>query len=233
MPCRGLFVVLPFLLLQPVHSLGADSLLLPTNQVSFSVVVERQVPNDWTRALVGITIADADPAALARRVNATISEALGIARKSKALTVSSATYTTYPEYGDDNRIVRWRASQDVILEGADTAAITHLIAELQSRGLLLRNITFTLAAGTRAAVENELIAGAIQAFRNRAVLISRGFDKSSYSIVSVSVGDNGYPQPTAMMENNKQMLSGAVEPPEFEPGSSTLRIDVSGTIELQ
>jgi len=213
----------------------ADSPVQPYNQISFNVFAEREVPNDWTTATIGTTAADTDPSLLATRINKQMNEALAIAQKVGGVKVTTASYNTYPEYGDGNRIIRWRASQDLVLESRDTNTVAKLLGTLQDKGLMLRNIVFTVSRETRLKLEDELTTAAITIFRARAAMITRNFGKTSYVIAAVNVGDGGYQPPLIPYARANSMMMAVDEAvaPEFEGGSSQLRVDVSGTIELQ
>lgn len=223
------------LLAGAVQMTQADGLTQPYNQISFNVFAERDVPNDWTTAIIGTTSADADPSILAARINKQMNEALAIAQKVGGVKVTTASYNTYPEYGDGNRIIRWRASQDLVLESRDTNTVAKLLGTLQEKGLMLRNIAFTISRETRLKLEDELTAAAITIFRARAAMIARNFGKTGYVIAAVNVGDGGYqPQPMPYGRANSMMMAvDEAMSPEMEGGSSQLRVDVSGTIELQ
>lgn len=213
----------------------AQTLPQPRNQVSFSVFVEREVANDWTTGTIGTTASGSDPAELAARVNQQMSEALAIAKQAKGVKVTSGAYTTYPEYGDGNRIVRWQASQDLILESKDTGAVAKLIGKLQGRGLLLRGIAFSVSRETQRKLEEELVAEAITAFRARATLVAKSFGKASHGLITVNVGGGGYQPPMPYVRADMAMMAKAeaAPAPSFEGGTSRLRMDVSGTIELE
>ncbi len=205
----------------------------PYNQISFNVFSEREVSNDWTTAVIGTTVADVDTAALAARVNKQMNEALAVVRQSPSVTVSTSAYSTFPEYGNGNQIVRWRATQDLTLQGRDTTAISRLLGALQAGGLTLRGIDFSVSKATRARLEDELMAAAITAFRSRAALITKSFGKTSYVIAAINIGDGGYQPPLMPYARSNALSSEETTNPELEGGLSTLRIDVSGTIELQ
>ncbi len=225
--------VLALLTVAPLSQ--ADSPAQPYNQISFNVFAEREVPNDWTTATIGTTAADADPSILATRINKQMNEALAIAQKVSGVKVTSASYNTYPEYGDGNRIIRWRASQDLVLESRDTNTVAKLLGTLQDKGLMLRNINFTVSRETRLKLEDELTTAAITIFRARAAMITRNFGKASYVIAAVNVGDGGYQPPVVPYARASSMMMAVDEAvaPEFAGGSSQLRVDISGTIELQ
>ncbi len=212
----------------------AQTLPQPRNQVSFSVAAEREVANDWTTGLIGTTASGSDPAELASRINKQMTAALALAKQAKGVKVTSGSYNTYPEYGDGNRIIRWQASQDLILESKDVDAVAELLGELQGQGLLLRSISFSLARETQRKLEDELIAEAIGAFRARASLVAKGFGKASFGLIAVNVGGGGYQPPMPMMRGKMEMMSAdASVAPSFEGGTSHVRMDVNGTIELE
>ena len=214
---------------------AAQTLPQPRNQVSFSVSAEREVANDWTTGLIGSTASGSDPAELAARINKQMGEALAIAKQAKGVKVTSGAYNTYPEYGDGNRIVRWQASQDLILESKDTGAVAKLLGKLQGRGLLLRNISFSVSREAQRQLENELVTEAISAFRTRASLVAKSFGKASYGLISANVGGGGFQPPMPYMRADMAMMAKAesAPAPSFEGGTSRVRMDVNGTIELE
>jgi len=214
---------------------SAQTLPQPRNQVSFSVSAEREVANDWTTGTIGTTASGSDPSELAARINAQMGEALALAKQAKDVKVTSGAYNTYPEYGDGNRIVRWQASQDLILESKDTGAVAKLLGKLQERGLLLRSISFSVSRETQRKLEEELVAEAVAAFRVRAALVAKSFGKASYGLITVNVGGGGFQPPMPMMRAEMAMASksGAAPAPSLEGGTSHVRMDISGTIELE
>ncbi|HEU4429377.1 MAG TPA: SIMPL domain-containing protein [Myxococcota bacterium] len=207
----------------------------PRNQVTFNVAAEREVANDWTTGVIGTTASGSDPAELATRVNRQMTDALAIAKQAKGVKVTSGSYNTYPEYGDGNRIIRWQASQDLILESKDTDAVAKTLGLLQDKGLLLRNISFSVARETQRKLEDELVAEAIAQFRARAGIVAKSFGKASYSLISVNVGGGGFqpPMPMVMSARMEKMAMDAAAAPSFEGGTSRVRMDVNGTIELE
>jgi predicted secreted protein len=207
----------------------------PRNQVSFNVSAVREVANDWTTALIGTTASGSDPAELASRVNKIMNDALAVAKSESKVKVTSGAYNTYPEYGDGNRIVRWQASQDLILESADFEAVAKLLGKLQGKGLMLRNISFSVAEATQRALEDALIAEALKAFRARADAVTKALQKNGWTIVSINIGGGGFqPPPMPMMRATAKMeMAADTVAPSFEGGTSKLRMDVNGTIELE
>jgi len=203
----------------------------PQHRVRFQVESTREVDNDWITAVVGITAEDANPALLADRVNREMSWALEQARKESRVEAKSGGYSTYPIH-EEGRLRRWNASQQLVLEGSDVAAMTALLGTLQER-LQLQSFTFSVSEEQRRRVQQELVSEALAAFRARAALVAKGLDASDYSIddVSIETGSPGFPAP--MMESRMSMaMKDSVAPPAAAAGTSRVSVTVQGAIVL-
>jgi predicted secreted protein len=200
------------------------------DQVSFQVERSRDVANDWATATVGITAEDSDPARLADRVNGTMRAALERARAAEGIEVRSGGYRTHP-VTDGDKITRWRASQDLLLESGDIDALSGLIGALQE-DLQLRGIQFGVSDARRRETEAALVAEALAAFRERAAQVQQELGARGWSIVTLHLQTQGGEAPHPM-EMRNQMFDAAAAPPAFEGGDSTLRVFVNATIELE
>jgi predicted secreted protein len=206
---------------------GEDSL----RRVSFAVESGQDVANDWLRASLAVTDEDPDPAALADRINRTMEWALARAKQEKRVRVQSGGYSTQPVY-EERRIRRWRASQQLWIEGADFDAATALLGELQSR-LQLQSLDFSVSPEQRRKVEDALIEEALGAFKARAELVRHTLGASGYEIVELGiVTPSGAPPPRPMMMR-AMAESSAAAPPAVEAGTSRLHVGVNATIELE
>jgi predicted secreted protein len=210
---------------------AAQLLPPPKDQVSFRVESAREVPNDWLAATLGVEEEGSDAAALAGRVNRRMAEALALAKEDAELLVSSGAYQTEPVY-DRGRIVRWRARQDLVVEGADVEQITQLAGRLQAQGVLLRGIAFSVGPETRKRVEDELIVEALSAFRERAGLIARGLGRRGWNLMSLTIGEAGGPVPF-VQQRAMAMEAADAAAPALEAGKSTLRISIDATVEVE
>jgi predicted secreted protein len=210
---------------------AADDADEPRRRVSFSVESVREVPNDWIRAVVGVTEEDADPAQAADRVNRTMAWALEKARAEQRVKASSGGYHTQPVY-HEGKLRRWRASQELVLEGSDADAMTALLGVLQSR-VQLRAFGFSVSEESQRRVEEELVSEALAAFRARAELVRRGLDARGYALdeLDINTGGHGVPEPRRMRV--MEAAHAAVAPPSAEAGTSRIRVVVDGTIALE
>ncbi len=200
-----------------------------SNRIEFQVERSRQIANDRIRAVVGVTDEDVDAAVLADRVNRAMAWALETARANPAVEARSGGYRTTP-ITDKGKLRRWRASQDLVLESDDVAAVSALVGTLQSR-LQLRGISFSVSHEKRREVEDALIEAALAAFRARADLVRKSLDKRGYEIVRASVYTAGA-APIRSMRAESAMLGARVTAPALEGGRSEISVRVNGTIEL-
>lgn len=205
----------------------------PMRRVDFSVQTSREVANDWVRAVVGVTDEDGDAAKLADRVNQAMAWALDRARATSGIAAKSGGYSTFPVHDPRKGERRfWRASQDLMLEGADPRAMSALLGELQSR-VQLRSIDFTVSPAQRRRVEDELIDEALAAFLARAERVRQRLGGRGYEIVQISIGTSGGSPPRPMMRATMAMESAQAAPPALEAGTSELVSSVSGSIQLE
>ena len=201
------------------------------NQIHFQVERNRPVDNDRMHAVLSLTAEDDNAARLADQVNRTMDGALKTAKARPKIEVRTGSYRTWPVY-DKNKIRRWRATQELLLEGSDFAELGNLIGQLQER-LQVGSIHFSVSPARRAMVEDELIAQALAAFKQRAELVRKQFAAKGYRLVNVSI-NTGDGQPVPLMRGMAmEAMDKSAAPPALEAGTSLLSVNVSGMIELQ
>jgi predicted secreted protein len=203
----------------------------PQHRARFQVESAREVENDWITAVAGITAEDADTAALANRINTEMAWALEQARAESKVKAKTSGYSTYPVHDDTGRIRRWRASQQLVLEGSDSAAMTALVGKLQAR-LQLESFDFSVSDERRRKVQEELVTEALTAFRARAALVAKGLGASSYALDDISIETGPQYQPTRMRQEMAMAKSDMMAPPAVEGGTSRVVVTVQGSIVL-
>lgn len=201
------------------------------NQVRFEVERSQPIENDRMQAVLSITVEDESPTRLADEINRTMEWALKTAKAQPELTIQTGSYRTYPVY-EKNKIVRWRAVQELALEGRDFARLGTLIGQLQAR-LQVISVNFTLSPERRRAVEDALTVQALDAFKQRSHLVRKQLAATRYRIVDVSISAGGGVPPPVPMLRADSFEPRSVAPPAFHAGTSTMTVNVSGVIELQ
>jgi predicted secreted protein len=201
------------------------------NRVSFGVDSLREVENDWATAVIGVTHEDSDPARLADRINQDMQWGLGLAKSESAVRVRTGGYRTHPiSDPKQNRLRRWRGSQELVLEGSDPKALSALLGRLQEK-LQLQSLRFSVSPERRRAVEGEIIEEALSAFRARADRVRAKLGAKTYELVDLRIDTGGGHRPPPPMRA-MAMTESAAAPPALEAGTSQLTARVHATIEL-
>lgn len=204
----------------------------PRNRASLQVEAVREVENDWASARLSVFAEGKSAAMVASQVNAAMARVVARARKAKDVDRRTGGYTTQPIY-DDGRVVRWRGSQELRLESGNADRLAELVGALQADDVLLVGIQFSVRRETRRKLEDELIAEALAAFRDRADLIAKGMGAKAWSLIDVSVGTTSHgPQPVMRMEARSSYSLLGSSPPTFEAGTSEVRVQANGVVEL-
>jgi len=200
------------------------------NRIHFQVERSHPVENDRMQAVLSLTAEDDNAARLADHINRSMDAALKTTKARAKVEVRSGSYSTYPVYNKE-KIQRWRATQELWLDSSDFAELGSLIGQLQER-LQVTSINFSVSSARRAAVEDELIAQALDAFKQRAELVRKQLAAKGYRIVDVSINTGGA-KPIPIMMRATAMEAASVAPPALEAGTSTVTVSVSGVVELQ
>ena len=196
-------------------------------RASFQVEAVREVANDWAMARMTVQAEGKQAAEVAAEVNRAMKQTMERAKLASGIEVWSGGYSTSPVY-DDGQVVRWRASQVLVLESSDPDGLSRLIGELQSESLLLSGIDFSVRRETRQSLEDELIRESLSRFRQRAKLVAEGLGAEQWSVGKVEVGTASTP----VFHRERAMAFKSAPAPSFSPGTSEIRVTASGTVRL-
>ena len=172
-----------------------------------------------------------DPAKLAARINQEMEWALAQAKQQKGVKVRTGSYQTWPVTRKEVT-TGWRGQQDLILESRDTQALSRLTGQLLDK-LQINSMSFSVSDEKRVTVENRLIDLALNAFKERARIVSDNLKADGYRIVELNVGTSTARPPMMHQARVASMSMEANDAVAVEGGESDVRITVNGTIELQ
>ncbi len=208
----------------------ADETEAGLDRIEFQTQAAREIDNDLTRVVLAVEKENADPARLADDINRAMDWALKTARAQSGVRSRSGAYHTFPVY-DQQRIVRWRAAQELILESEQNATLNGLVGRLQER-LQVRSMNFDVSEPQRARVGQELTHEALDNFRQRAQSIAERLGATSYDIVRLQLQDDAGapPMPVQSMARMLKVEDTAVA---SEAGTSRLSVGVYAVIQLR
>ncbi|MGN6042013.1 SIMPL domain-containing protein, partial [Serratia marcescens] len=95
---------------------------------------------------------------------------------------------------------------------------------------------FSIADATRKKNEDQLMKGAVDAFKERAQLLTEALGGKGYKLVSLSVNSAGAPRPYPVMRMAAMKADasfGGAQAPEIEAGTSQVTVNADGVIEVQ
>ena len=218
------------LLALPVPVVAASAEPKTGTLIDFRVDIQKTVTNDLMRATVYTETTAATPDEVARKVKATMAEALVIAKSQTGVTVKSGSTNTYPVYAKGGRTIdNWRMRSELLLESRDTGTLSALVGKLQSH-LAVGNLQYLPAPETRRKMEDDATQEALEAFRSKAERIAAAM-KKTYRIRQMNIGSSGQFAPPRLAYR-AAALSAEAAPMPVEAGETTLTIDISGQIEL-
>ena len=201
------------------------------NLYRFTAEARQVVENDLMKVALSASRESNRAAEAADAVNQQMQWALGLAKKKKALTVSTGQYHTSPVY-KNGKITAWRASQQLLIETEKFDVLTDLLGELQQR-LKLDSMQFTPTPQTRDRAEDQLVIKALEQFKARAKTVAKTMNASNYDIVNLGINTGGYQPPMPQMRMKTFALEQSVADPSVEGGASTLTVSVTGEIQLR
>lgn len=231
MTTRHLFPLPLLLLLLALVFPGAwaDEKPLTYDRISLSVTASAQVENNILVAMLYAQREGSQAAKLVDEVNRVVRWGLDLAREAADVKVQTLDYNTRPIYRNQT-LTGWRARQSIRLESGDAEQLSKLIGKLQER-LSVQSVGYDVSPQLRQGTEDRLIAEAIDAFKNRAGLVTKRMGRSEYRLVRMDVNTVGVPvRPVPM---RAMAMEASAAPPALEAGTQTVRVTVSGTIELQ
>ena len=220
--------------LLPLVAVAAPASPTGGTVVNLQAQSTREVPNDLMHAVMSSEREDKDAARAADLVNKTLREARNLAAKYPSVSIESGGYHSYPVHERTGRsIVGWRVRAELRLKGRDFGQLTTLIGALQSE-MQFNGLEFTVSPETRRIAENELIAEAVGAFRQRAAIAQAALQAGGYSIkeLNLNTQEEGRPPRPMMKMASQARQDMEVSAPVAEPGTSRVSVQAAGSILL-
>ncbi len=201
------------------------------NRVTLSENASTEVHNDQMVAVLFSQYEGHDATRLAAQVNRDISEAIGVAKKTPGIEVSTQSYRTSPIY-DKRRIKGWRVFQSIRLKSTDSGRLGKLLGDLQKR-LKLQSLGYQVSPAQRRRHLDGLIRTAVDRFSRRAQMIAESLGRKHWRLVRLSINDGGSrPVPVMRAGMMADMAMEKAAPVSIEAGTARLDVSVNGEIEL-
>jgi len=222
------FLIIPLLFTLPVLAL-AHEVTDHYDRVHLSASAQTRIENDTVIAALYAQEEGSDAVQLANLVNKRINEAIKLVKQHDAIKLQTSSYSTNPVY-HKNKITGWRVRQNIRLESQDMTLVSGVLGDLQ-KTLALQQINFAVSPVLKNRTDDELIAEALKVFEQRAKNITHQLRRKNYKIVdiNVSTSDAHY----ARRNYEVAAMSSKVAAPSIEGGEQTIKVTVSGHIEME
>lgn len=218
-------------------SLGAFSQTLPPPQNVLQLAASGTVetPQDLLSLALTTTREGSDAAGVQSQLQSALDAALAEVRKTAQpgqMDVRTGGFSVFPRYSGPGRIVGWRGSTELVLEGRDFTRITQAAARVTT--MTIGSVGFGLSREQRAKVEGDAQHMAVERFKARAAELAREFGFSGYTLREVNVASNDIgPVPRLRMLAADARPAAAPEPVPVEAGKASVTVTVSGSVQLR
>jgi len=199
-----------------------------------SAEAQADVANDLMSVNVVAQSTGTDSAELANKVNATMGWALARLKAYPSIDSRTLDYQTYPQYErNGSRIKGWVASQSIRLESDNFEQASKAIQVLQER-MQVQGMQLTAKPETRKKAEDQLINTALEAFKQRALLVQTNMGAPDYRVMNLSINTGGSRVYRDQNHYRAESVDLALDSqPAIAAGSSVVTVHISGSIQLE
>ena len=199
------------------------------DRVHLSASAQTLVENDTVIATLYAQEEGSDAAQLANMVNGRISQAVKLIKQHDAIKLQTSSYTSNPVYYK-NKQTAWRVRQEIRLESRDMVLMSEMLGQLQST-LALQSMNFAVSPELKNKTDDELISEALKVFEQRANNITKQLRRKNFKIVDINVSTsaNHY----ARRSYELAAMASDAKAPSIEAGEQTVKVTVSGQVEME
>jgi predicted secreted protein len=201
------------------------------DQVNLTAEASQETENDILVAVLSAQKEGSEPASLSDSVNQLINQAIDEAKQHPEIKLQTLGYQTSPIY-QQQRLTGWRIKQSLRLESRESAKLSKLLSRLQNK-LALESISYSVSDERRKATEEMLIKQALSTFQDRAQLVTEALGRHTYRLVEMTIQNGNQPVRPMRMGGAMMANQARVASPSLETGTQTLRVEITGRIELQ
>lgn len=247
--CCLLGALLSVCVVAQAQSAGQTSLQSGGTLVVVPAFGEIRHANDEARVTLMIEEHDKDRAAAASKVNQKMKQGIGIVKRedpqANLKTLNYYTYPVYPEeqprpVGKARQPTGWRVGQYLEVTTTNLSGLPKTVAAAQ-RVLALNGLQFGLSNATSKKLDAQRIDAAYKNLTERIEAIAKAMGRNPADAILDTVdfeGSGNYagPQEAAFSKTTMRAAVGqdaAVAEPSFEPGESTLQMQVVGKFKFK
>lgn len=200
--------------------------------LNLSASEQRDIEQDTLTAVLEYAEQGRDQVALQDKINQVMQRSLALARATEGVQVQSGGYQVYQVqntpgiFSADNPV--WRAQQSVQVSGMDSTVVLELVGSLQSTGLAINSLHYSLSPTRHEQVAGELTTALLQTLQQRAALAGQALGKTHAELIEVSLeGQGDVPFARQAYAMAGMAMDALIATPAAEPGQTTVSVSIS------
>ena len=200
-------------------------------RVSLSAEASEAALNDELIVHYRIAERGGNAKALRKKVNATAA-AIDARLKKEKVKHKTTSRRLSPVSGDGVFSTReWEMMQGGEIKTRELEAVSGWLADIEATGAKLNRLQFNVSDAAYKKIEARLKREAIALFRAKAATITKGLSGKSYKIIQLNTSGSA-PVMEAYRAREYSIKSMVSSAPQMSAGESSIKVNVSGTIEV-
>ncbi|MFD1804999.1 SIMPL domain-containing protein [Pasteurella oralis] len=216
-------------------AVSANAESQPSNIVTFSAEVEREVNQDLMQVVMFTQEEGKDISLLNKNVTERINTAIALVKKQSIVQIQSQDRNTQVRYGKDGKQNGWVSRAELVLQSKDSVALSKLVSELNNQ-LMIEKLYASISPDTLTALENEMTEAVLQKFEQKAKVIQTSLKSKGYKVIELNIATPDHFVQSPRPYSNKMMRASAVsyaaDEMALEAGKTQIRAQVQAKIEL-
>lgn len=202
--------------------------------VSFSATATETVKQDTMNATLSIRESGGDRQKVSNAVSGRSNRVLAALKKYPDLNGALSSRRTYPAYDSNRKNPVWHDMADITVKSTNFAAMSRFLAAVQNDAAI-GNLHFSVSDSVQHKTREKLLTQAIGNFKQQAQVITNAMGGKAYKIVQMDLNGGNVMiyrnavRSAAMMTKSADAVEMNIE----EAGDSEIRLDISGSIQVQ
>jgi len=202
------------------------------NRVSYQVTEQKEVNNDEIMVTMAVERDNQDATKLSDEINRAIKAANDTIHNYPEIKSSTSDYSIRPVYSRDKHLDHWHGVSSIVLVSQNINSMAALVQKLQ-KTLIIKSTRYDVSPDRKEKIQTGMIEAALKKFNTQANLVSNNMGFKKYRLVNLNINNTGQPPRPVYAASRLSATSAEVAAPTFESGYTTIKINISGTIEME
>lgn len=203
--------------------------------LNLSVTERTEAQEDILVASLSVEKEGGDPKQVQNDINKLMLQAVTKAKALSNITVNTEQYYVYkssPKANSNAKI--WHGTQRIQFQSASTEVLLKLVGDLQSLGLLVQGLHYSISPERVDQIRDAMMEKAIVNLIKKAERVGNALNKKHVELIDINVGENYTPDfLRPMMMASSKTASTEISNPVAEPGKREVTITVSAKVLLK